>query len=83
MSRTGAPLPGTSASWQRQLWQRVSTLWWLKALGTTAFMWVFFLFYFELLHDPVFPVTVMPDTWIDRIVAFSPHWVIVYFSLWV
>ena len=72
-----------AAGWQRRIGQRVTTLWWLKALGTTAFMWVFFLFYFELLHHPRYPVTVMPDTWIDRAVTFSPEWVIMYFSLWV
>ncbi|MEZ7828727.1 MAG: phosphatase PAP2 family protein [Brachymonas denitrificans] len=75
--------PAPIASWQRQIGQRVTTLCWLKALGTTAFMWVFFLFYFELLHHPRYPITVMPDTWIDRAVTFSPDWVIIYFSLWV
>lgn len=70
-------------AWPQQLRQRVTTLWWLKALGTTVFMWVFFQFYFALLRDPAFAVTVMPDTCIDRAVVFSPHWVMVYFSLWI
>lgn len=46
-------------------------------------MWVFFQFYFHLLHHPAYPVTVMPATAVDAAIAFSPAWVLVYFSLWV
>jgi len=55
---------------------------WLKALGTTAFTWLFFIGYFHLLRHPAQPVTVMPLTALDHLVPFQPPWLAAYVSLW-
>jgi hypothetical protein len=54
----------------------------LKALGISAFMWVFFLLYFHVLRNPVNPVTVMPLTALDRAIPFQPGAFAAYVSLW-
>src|SRR6202012_879312 len=61
---------------------RIASNWWLKFFGITAFITVFFFGYFLLLRFPVFPVTVMPLTAIDRIVPFHPAALGLYLSLW-
>jgi PAP2 superfamily len=63
-------------------WQRFIHLWWLKALGTSTFMGLFFYAYFALMRAPAYPVTVMPMTGIDDYIAFHPIWFYVYLSLW-
>ena len=70
-------------SWTRQIAARVAYLWPLKALGTMAFMLVFFGGYFGVLHNPLFPATVMPLTVVDDWVAFTPLAFPAYLSLWV
>ncbi len=55
----------------------------LKTVGITAFITTFFLGYFELLESPRFPVTVMPLTAIDHLIAFAPFSLPIYLSLWV
>lgn len=70
------------ACWQGELLYRVRELFWLKALGTTAWTTVFFIGYFHLLRNPVHPVTVMPLTWVDRLVPFQPAMLWPYLSLW-
>lgn len=62
---------------------RVTTHWPLKVFGVTAFITIFFVAYFLLLRFPVFPVTFMPVTWLDRAIPFHPSALIVYFSLWI
>jgi hypothetical protein len=57
--------------------------WQLKALGTTAFMTLFFVAYLYLLRHPVFPVTVMPTIFLDGLVPFLPGALPVYLSLWI
>ena len=64
------------------LWQRMKTLFWLKLLGVSAFMWVFFLAYFQTLRHPQYPVFVMPLTWVDSWVQFQPWSLVAYLSLW-
>lgn len=54
----------------------------LKTVGVTAFIVVFFLAYFRLLHSPIFPVTVMPLTPLDHWIPFTPTTLIIYLSLW-
>ena len=55
---------------------------WLKAIGISLFMWVFFVAYFHLLRNPVHPVTPMPLTALDHAIPFQPGAVIAYLSLW-
>lgn len=57
-------------------------LFWLKAIGTTAFTWLFFIGYFHLLRNPAFPVTVMPLTALDHLIPFQPYALGAYLSLW-
>jgi membrane-associated phospholipid phosphatase len=54
-----------------------------KALGTSAFMTVFFTAYIYLLKSPSGPVTVMPLTIVDQWVPFEPWALPIYLSLWV
>ena len=68
--------------WQTRLVQRMRYLWWLKFLGVCGFMWLFFIGYFYTLRNPQFEVVVMPLTWLDQAVAFQPHALWVYVSLW-
>jgi membrane-associated phospholipid phosphatase len=53
----------------------------LAALG--IFGAVFFAGYFLLLKLPVFPVTNMPVTALDRLIAFRPGALLLYVSLWI
>jgi membrane-associated phospholipid phosphatase len=54
----------------------------LKAVGTTAFMWLFFIGYFHTLREPAFPVTVMPRTPLDDWIGLQPWSLWPYLSLW-
>lgn len=65
------------------LGERLRRLWWFKALGTSLFMYTFFVAYLELLHNPAYPVFEMPLTWVDRHVGFQPWALAVYASLWI
>ena len=56
---------------------------WLKFIGTSVFMSVFFTAYFFILKNPAYPVTVMPLTAVDDWVGFAPMALVPYFSLWV
>lgn len=47
------------------------------------FIALFFAAYFYLLKHPAYPVTVMPLTWPDRLIAFEPLAMPLYISLWV
>lgn len=50
--------------------------------GMILGMALFFAAYFRVLHHPVFPVTTMPHTAIDRLIAFRPEALPLYLSLW-
>lgn len=54
-----------------------------KGIGTTLFISLFFVAYFYLLKHPVYPVTVMPFTWMDSLISFQPWTMLLYLSLWV
>lgn len=69
--------------WTRQIASRAITLWPLKAVGTMAFMVLFFWGYFGVLRNPLFPATVMPLTPLDEWIAFTPLAFPAYASLWV
>lgn len=54
----------------------------LKAIGTMIFIAVFFGAYFYVLKEPAFATTVMPVTFVDRLVSFQPLALPLYISLW-
>lgn len=72
-----------TAPWIRALGQRIACLWWLKGLGTTAFMTLFFWAYFTILANPANPPIEVPTLAIDRWVGLTPWAFAVYISLWV
>lgn len=76
------PTRPPEVSWLRQIGGRVRTWWPAKMLGTTLGMAAFFVVYFQLLRHPLFPVTIVPLTAVDRLVGFWPGALPLYFSLW-
>ena len=63
--------------------QRFKTHWLLKTIGTTSVITVVLVFYLYLLKNPIFPVTEMPLTALDRMIGFQPSALAFYVSLWV
>ncbi len=72
----------TAPPWTRDLGERVVRHLLLKVAGVTAFMWVFFLGYFQTLREPVYPVLLMPLTALDALIPFQPGMFWAYVSLW-
>ena len=70
------------AGWFQQAWIRGLTYWPAKMVGMTLGMTLFFIAYFCVLRHPLFPVTIMPITEIDRLINFRPEAVPLYLSLW-
>jgi len=52
-------------------------------LATTGGIAIFFYGYFWVMRHPLSAATVMPETWIDDLVLFSPQSFPLYVSLWV
>lgn len=77
------PHASKAPAWARRVWQRIAVLTWLKAVGTTLFMVLFFRAYFALLENPRQAPTVMPEIWLDHWIDFTPSAFPVYLSLWV
>jgi membrane-associated phospholipid phosphatase len=77
------PIPAASGSWTAELLRLMRYRFWLKFLGVSGFMWLFFTGYFYVLRHPVRPVTDMPLTAVDEWVAFQPWAFWAYVSLWV
>lgn len=75
--------PFRESPWYRQIAVRMITLWPLKAVGTAAFMMLFFWAYFAVLRNPLSPVTVMPLTWLDVAIPVTSLAFPFYASLWV
>jgi hypothetical protein len=73
----------SESPWYRQIATRMLTVWPLKAMGTAAFMMLFFWGYFAVLRNPLHPVTVMPLTWLDTAIPVSSLAFPMYASLWV
>ncbi len=69
--------------WLREAGRRIKSHPLLKALAIPGFMAIFFVAYFLLLKYPLFPVTVMPITTLDRWIAFQPWALPLYASLWI
>ena len=74
---------GQQTPWYRQAAELIRLHVYLKSIGTTLFVGVFFGAYFYLLKLPAYPTTVMPVTWLDRLVGFQPLTLPLYLSLWV
>ncbi len=74
------PLPPTH--WRSECAGRIMHLWFFKATGTALFAGIFFYSYFALLQSPVYPVTLMPTTWVDDHIALWPPAFYFYVSLW-
>jgi len=70
-------------SWCRQAAAVIPRNVYLKSIGTTLFIGVFFGAYFYLLNYPAYPITVMPITFPDRLIGFQPLALFMYISLWV
>jgi membrane-associated phospholipid phosphatase len=71
------------ADWTVQLAKRVRGYPLLTFIGTSAFIFVFFLGYFYVQRYPLFAPTVMPMTSLDRLIAFQPAALAAYLSLWI
>ena len=72
----------SETSWLHQAWIRGRKWWPAKLMGTTVVMTLFFIAYFGVLHHPLFPVTTMPFTAMDRLIRFRPEALPLYLSLW-
>ena len=75
--------PLSRTHWTRQIVSRMVYLMPLKAVGTAAFMVLFFWGYFGVLHSPLFPPTIMPLTALDRWIPVTAQAFPVYASLWI
>lgn len=73
--------PPLTFSW-RAAYHRAATDAPLKALGITGAMTGFFLLYFTIQNHPLLPVTVVPETWLDRLIPFQAWTLAPYASLW-
>jgi hypothetical protein len=62
--------------------RRLALYWPFKLVVGGAISMAFFSGYFLLQRFPVFPVTQMPVTALDRLVGFHPHATLLYLSLW-
>ena len=69
-------------SWRALLARRARHRFLLKFAGVSAFIWLFFLAYFELLRNPSGPVLVMPLTALDAAIPVQPAALLAYVSLW-
>jgi len=69
--------------WYRQAAAVIPKHLYLKSIGTTLFISLFFGAYLYLLKDPVYPTTVMPIILLDRLIGFQPLALPMYISLWV
>lgn len=69
--------------WYHQLAHAFTQHMYLKGIGTMLFIAIFFGAYFYLLKQPAFPITVMPVTWLDRVIGFQPLAMPIYLSLWI
>lgn len=85
-SRTPTPATegtGDHGGWLAEALRRMRHHFWLKAIGISAFMSLFFVGYFQVLRHPRWPVFEMPLTALDRAIEFQPSWLAAYLTLWV
>lgn len=79
---TTPDVPAPWTVWCREVYRRMSTLWFAKMIATTLGITGFLVAYFWVLHNPVFAVTVMPLTALDRAIGYRPQALPIYLSLW-
>jgi len=70
-------------TWTHELGRRVRTLLVLKIFANLSGIAAFFYAYFWIMRHPLSAATVIPVTWIDDLVPFSPQSLFLYASLWV
>jgi membrane-associated phospholipid phosphatase len=75
-------VPATRAVWRREFARRLRTLWFAKMLGTMLGIAAFLMAYFWVLRHPLFDVTIMPVTALDRALGYHPETLPIYLSLW-
>lgn len=73
----------SGAFWRHEMMARIRALWFVKMVGTTFGISAFMFAYFWVLHHPAAPVTTMPLTALDRVLAYRPEALPLYLSLWV
>lgn len=73
------PLPPL---WRAEIGYRMRHLFILKFVGTSVFIWLFFMAYFHLLRHPTQTPIVMPLTPLDAWIPFQPATLFAYLSLW-
>ncbi|MBI2277891.1 MAG: phosphatase PAP2 family protein [Dechloromonas sp.] len=85
MKRSAIAIPQeeTQAAWHRLVAAVLFRHVYLKGIGTTVFITLFFNAYFYLLKNPAYPITVMPFTWFDGLIAVQPLALPIYVSMWV
>ena len=74
--------PDQATPWYRQAATAFPRHLYLKSIGTTVFISVFFVAYFHVLRHPAYPSTEMPVIWLDHLISFQPLALPVYLSLW-
>jgi hypothetical protein len=74
--------PSPFPPWPGEFARRFRFRFWIKLVGTTAWVWVFFVAYFQLLRHVAYPVTTMPLTPLDALVPLVPAMMAPYLSLW-
>lgn len=70
-------------TWKDELKERASHRLALKTLVTVGGIAIFFYAYFWVMRHPLSAETVMPLTWIDELIPFSPGFFFLYASLWI
>src|SRR5580658_1323793 len=70
-------------AWHRQLGARLKAHWRFKLAASVIMTAGFFSAYFLFLYFPIFPVTQMPVTVIDRLVGFWSTSLLIYITLWI
>ena len=80
--KRAAAVEDGSPAWRSELARRLCALWHIKLLATSLGITAFLMAYFWVLRHPLFPVTVMPLTALDRAIGFHPGSLPLYLSLW-
>lgn len=73
----------TRPAWMQQALRRAGRHTRLRITLVTFAITVFMVGYFALLRHPLFPVTVVPRTALDRLIHFEPWSLVPYASLWI
>lgn len=74
--------PISRRSWPTQILARVRILFWVKGIGTSLFIALFFRGYFAVLQHPLAPPATMPLTPVDAWIPLVPAAFAAYVSLW-